>query len=164
MSKEVKTLVRQALIAGLYIALTLAVSPFAYGPLQFRISEVLILLVFFRRDYSLGLIVGCFIANFFSPMAFTDIVFGTLATGLSVFMISRSKNLIIASLYPVLFNGLIIGIQLNLVLKEPLFLSIVYVALGEAIVVTIIGSLLFGILRKNKGFLELIEANQNLSE
>jgi uncharacterized membrane protein len=161
MSQEVKNIVRQAVIAGLYVALTLLIIPYAYGPIQFRISEILILLCFFRRDYIIGLIVGCFLANFFSLMPLTDIPFGTLATAISVFLISRSKNLYFSIIYPVLFNGLIIGIQLNLVFHEPLFLSMLYVALGE-FVVLLIGVLIFRVLGKNKAFLELIDANQNL--
>ena len=119
MTMEIKTLVRQSVVAALYVALTLAVSPIAYGPIQFRISEILVLLCFFRRDYVVGLTLGCFIANFFSPMALTDVPFGTLATFISVFLISRSRNIFLASLYPVVANGLIIGLQLHFVFGHP---------------------------------------------
>lgn len=162
MATEVRYIIRQAVIAALYVVLTFIVSPVAYGPIQFRISEILVLLSFYRRDYILGLVLGCLIVNFFSPMFLADIIFGTLATAISVYLISRSKNLILASLYPVVINGIIIGAELYFVLKEPLFLSMAYVALGEFLAVSILGVLTFRVLSKSKAFLELIEANQNL--
>lgn len=162
MATEVRYIIRQAVIAALYVVLTFIVSPVAYGPIQFWISEILVLLSFYRRDYILGLVLGCLIVNFFSPMFLADIIFGTLATAISVYLISRSKNLILASLYPVVINGIIIGAELYFVLKEPLFLSMAYVALGEFLAVSILGVLTFRVLSKSKAFLELIEANQNL--
>ena len=39
-----------------------------------------------------------------------------------------------------------------------------FVALGEFVVVTTVGVILFMILTKNDGFLDLIEANQNLPQ
>ncbi|HOF43397.1 MAG TPA: QueT transporter family protein, partial [Bacilli bacterium] len=49
-----KVIVRNALIASLYVVLTV-INPFSFESIQFRISEILILLVFFRKDYFLGL-------------------------------------------------------------------------------------------------------------
>lgn len=162
MTMEIKTIVRQSVVAALYVALTLAVSPIAYGPIQFRISEILVLLCFFRRDYVVGLTLGCFIANFFSPMALTDVPFGTLATFISVFLISRSRNIFLASLYPVVANGLIIGLQLHFVFGHPPLFSILQVALGEFVTVSVAGVISFLMLSRSKAFLELIEANQNI--
>lgn len=159
---EIKTIVRQSVVAALYVALTIAVSPIAYGPIQFRISEILVLLCFFRRDYVVGLTLGCFIANFFSPMALTDVPFGTLATFISVFLISRSRNIFLASLYPVVANGLIIGLQLHFVFGHPPLFSILQVALGEFVTVSVAGVIAFLMLSRSKAFLELIEANQNI--
>ena len=43
-NNTVKTLTIQALIAAIYVVLTVVVAPFAYGTIQFRISESLIYL------------------------------------------------------------------------------------------------------------------------
>ena len=48
-------LVRTAVIAALYAALTLAVAPIAYGAVQFRIREALRLLPLFCPEASGGL-------------------------------------------------------------------------------------------------------------
>ena len=44
-NNTVKTLTIQALIAAIYVVLTVVVAPFAYGTIQFRISESLAQLV-----------------------------------------------------------------------------------------------------------------------
>ena len=143
-------IVKSALIAGLYALLTLILQPISYGPVQFRLSEMLILIVFINSNYIVGLTVGCLISNFFGGFGLLDMIFGTLATFLSLVCISLTakkinglKGLIIASLWPTIINGLIIGIMLNYVANVPLFLTISQVAIGEFVVLTIIGIPIF---------------------
>ena len=38
-------------VTALYVALTLMCSNFAYGQIQFRVSEMLMLLCFYNKDY-----------------------------------------------------------------------------------------------------------------
>lgn len=161
---KVKDITRLAVVAALYVALTLLVHPYSYGQLQFRISEVLVLLCFYRKDYKYSLILGCLIANILSPYGVLDMVFGTLATAISVILISKSKNLFLSSMYPVLLNGIIVGALLYYTTENPvsIFLLMAYVAIGEFVVVSIVGVILFKLLEKNKLFLDVIEANQNV--
>ncbi len=161
MSKEVKKIVRLAIIAGLYVALTWATLPLSYGLIQFRVSEILLLLCFYRKDYIYSLVLGCFIANFLSPMYLIDVPVGTFATFLSVLLMAKSRNIYLAILYPVLLNGLIIGLELHFVLGYPPLSSIFYVALGE-FTVLIFGLLIFKTLIRKQGFRDLIEAEQNI--
>lgn len=140
-------LVKSAIIAAIYAAVTFLLEPISYGPVQFRVSEIMVLLAFFDPFYILGLTIGCFIANILGPNGITDIVFGTLGTFVSVYAISltgkfaknKKGSLIIASLWPTIFNGLIIGGMLTYLYKIPLILSIGEVAAGEFVVVTIVG-------------------------
>ena len=143
-------IIKSALIAGLYALLTFILQPISYGPVQFRLSEMLILIVFINSNYIVGLTVGCLISNFFGGFGLLDMIFGTLATFLSLVCISLTakkinglKGLIIASLWPTIINGLIIGIMLNHVANVPLFLTIGQVAIGEFVVLTIIGIPIF---------------------
>ena len=159
---KVKAIANNALIAAIYVGVTFLTQSFAYLGIQFRIAEILMLLAFFRKDYSLGLTLGCVIANALSPLGWVDVVFGTLATVLSLIFITHSKNLIVASLFPVIFNGLIVGAELYFVLELPFWLSMAQVMIGEFTVVTIGGVLVFSQLRKNKYFMQLILANQNI--
>lgn len=158
-----KQILRIAVIASLYVALTISLSWMSYGDIQFRIAEILVLLCFFRKDYNIALIIGCAIANLFSPMGIVDVVFGTIATALSVLFVSRSKNIIVASVYPVVFNSLIVGLELHYMLDLPFIPSAISVLIGEAAVM-VVGCIIFKTLRKSKSFVELIRANQNINE
>lgn len=42
-----KRLTRTAIIAAIYAVVTIAIAPFSYGNIQFRISEILVLLAVF---------------------------------------------------------------------------------------------------------------------
>ena len=98
-------LIRNAIIAALYAALTLSLAPLSYGPIQVRVSEFMTLLAFTNRKCMPGLVLGCFLANIGSPYGVTDMVIGTLATFLAVYAMQFCPNLFTASLMPVIFNG-----------------------------------------------------------
>lgn len=157
---DVKRITKLAAVAAIYVVLTVFIAPLSYRELQLRFSEILVLLCFYRRDYAIALILGTFIANIFSPIPL-DMLVGTLATAISVYLISLSRNLIIASIYPAIINGILVGFELNFTFGSPLVLSMVYVAIGEFIVVGIIGVIIFTFLQKNKEFMRFIDANQN---
>ena len=95
-NNTVKTLTIQALIAAIYVVLTVVVAPFAYGTIQFRISESLAQLVVFSKKYWFPITLGVAIANIFSPLGIVDVFFGTLGTGLalaiSIFVLKFIKN------------------------------------------------------------------------
>lgn len=152
MTNELKTkrLVRTAVIAALYALLTVALAPISYGSFQFRVSEILVLLAYFDPFYVGGLTLGCFIANLLGPNGTMDVIFGTLATFISVGAISltakyikNKASLVIASLWPTIFNGIIIGWMLNVTVGAPLWLTMGEVALGEFVVITIVGIPIF---------------------
>ncbi len=152
-----QTLAQLAAVTALYAALTIALQPISFGLVQLRISEVLVLLCFYRRDYSIALILGCFIANCFSPMALMDMCFGTLATAIAVIPMYSIKNLWIASLLPVISNAVIIGAELYFAFSQPMWLGILTVGAGELIVITIAGCPLFRfVLQKNNSFMNII--------
>lgn len=155
-----KDITYNAVICALYIALTLIASPISFLGIQFRISEILILLCFFNPSYTIGLVLGTAIANFNSPMGLIDVGFGTLATLLACLGIIFMKHLAIAAIFPVITNSLIVGFELYWVLEEPLLISIAQVALGE-LVVMIIGYLFFYFIHKRKDFKTIINAKRN---
>ncbi|MGL5245375.1 MAG: QueT transporter family protein [Sarcina sp.] len=155
----VRKIVISGLIAALYATLTLALAPLSYGNIQFRISEILVLLAAINSEYIIGLTLGCFLANMLGPNGMVDVVIGTLATFLSVQaiylttkFIKNKHALIIASLWPTIINGIMIGIMLNIVAKMPLFLTMIEVGLGEFVVITIIGVPVFKLMSKQKIF------------
>lgn len=168
MKVDSKRLIKVAVIAALYATLTFALAPISYGNLQFRVSEILVLLAFFDPFYIGGLTLGCFIANMLGPNGLPDMIFGTLATFISVSAISLTARkfkvsnsaLWIASLWPTLFNGLIIGAMLHILFKLPLVLTMLEVAIGEFGVVTIIGVPVMLFIRKS--YPQLLTAHKTL--
>ena len=79
MTKNTRSIVTTAIVAALYATLTLSLSFISYGPIQFRLSEVMTLLPLFNKKYILGLTLGCFLANLLGPYGVPDIIFGTIA-------------------------------------------------------------------------------------
>ena len=67
-------------VAGLYAAITILTASFAYGDIQFRIADAMCLLVVLEPSLTVGLTLGCVIANIFSTVSVLDIVVGSAAT------------------------------------------------------------------------------------
>ena len=156
----VKTITFNAVVAAIYFLLTFATSPISLLGAQIRIAESLVLLCFFRRDFTVGLTLGCFLANLLSPLGVPDMIFGTLATMVSCIGVSFMRQLAIATLIPVVVNAFVVGAELYFVLQEPFWLSVGTVALGEFIAVSLVGYWLFFLLGKRQEFRRLIGANR----
>jgi len=75
-----KALVRTAIIAAIYYAATVAIPALSYQSIQFRVGESLTLLPLVFPEATIGLSIGCFLANISSPFGWIDMVFGTFAT------------------------------------------------------------------------------------
>lgn len=146
---DTKFLVVTAMVAAVYAVMTLAIAPLSFGMVQVRFSEMLMLLAFVDKKYAPGLILGCFIANCFSPFGMMDIVFGTSCTAAAMWFVTRyAKTLFGASLWLVFCNAFI-GVELYL-FGSPLWLSMAMVALGEFLSVSVAGVTLFKVLMKNR--------------
>lgn len=160
MNNKVKILTKLSLVAAIYAVLTVITSYISYGGIQFRLAEVLVLLCFFNKKYIPSLVIGCAIANMFSPFGIYDVIFGTFATLISVICMSKTKNMVLASVFPVIFNGIIIAIEIllfdpSVTITFESFISLAStIMLGEFVVVTILGVLIFKSLEKNEYFIE----------
>lgn len=157
---KINTIMKLSIIAGLYVVLTYAFSFISFGKIQFRIAEILMLLCFFNKKYSIALILGCFIANLFSPYGLPDIIFGTLATAIACggLVLFKGHHLWLASL-SVPFGNIIVGIEITLVNNLPLNAGIITtlgVLLGEFVVASLIGVHIFKWLMKNEIIKNLI--------
>lgn len=150
---QTKFLVKNALIAALYMTLTISLAPISYGPVQVRISEFMTLLAFWNPKYVMGLVVGCFLANLGSPFGIADVFVGTLATFLAVYMMRYCSGIFLASLLPVLSNGILIGMELMylaaLPAEMPVWSAMLYIAFGEFLSVSVLGIFLGKFLLRN---------------
>ena len=137
-----------AMIAALYAALTLLLAPISYGAIQCRISEAMTLLPILLPQAIPGLVIGCLVANLLSPVAIWDVIFGTLATLIAALGTYKlRKKPLLAALCPVVANGVIVGVMLAVFYALPLWLTMLEVAVGEAVAVAL-GFILLAALRK----------------
>ncbi len=155
-----KKLTKIAIVAAMYVVMTLSLGQFSAGEIQFRYAEVLNLLAFISPIYIVSLTLGCMIANFFiyGPI---DMIVGGLATLLTAYLIYQSKSLFKASFWPLL-NGPIIGLQLYVVLQKPLWLSIIAITVSEFIIMVLIAYPLFKLIFKQQRLLTLLEAETSI--
>ena len=141
------------IVACLYAVVTLVTSSFAYGPIQFRIAEVLCLLCLFTPAAVWGVTLGCFAANLFSPLPL-DLLFGTLASLAGCLGTVKCRRSAMAPIPVILANAVIVGIELAIAFyPAELFLtgfliSAAEVAIGEAAVLYGMGLPLLQLLRR----------------
>ena len=162
--KNVKKITIMSAVSAIYVVLTIALSGLSYGGIQFRVAEALMLLCVFKKEYCVALSVGCLISNMFSPMPL-DMVIGTLATvvaALPMYFVGKLYDkkplltLVVASLFPAVSNGIIIGLELNFFYGEPLLVSMAQVMFGELVCVSVFGVILFRMISKNNHFMRIL--------
>ncbi|MDR2827813.1 MAG: QueT transporter family protein [Acholeplasmatales bacterium] len=166
MKLNVRELVINAFIASIYIVLVVVNVVYSFGALQFRIAEILMILILFNKKYIYGLTLGCFIANVFSTLGWIDMVFGTLATFIPLLLMILTKKILpvyIRLLLLSIFNGIIVGIELSIVFGDPIVFNMIYVFVGEFVVTFILGLPLYYLLLKNKKVKSILENKNEIS-
>ena len=157
-----RSLCLSAVIAALYAALTLLLAPISYGNLQCRVSEALTILPVLFPEAIPGLTVGCLLANLLGSATPWDVIFGTLATLIAAVLTYATRSAlwtkwklpVLSAVWPVLSNGIIVGIILSVTFNLPLFLTMLEVAVGE-LVALFIGLLLYPALEKLKDHIHI---------
>ncbi|MDR0200090.1 MAG: QueT transporter family protein [Streptococcaceae bacterium] len=154
-----------AVVAALYVILT-AVPPLnaiSYGPIQFRLSEVLNFLPFYNRRYIWAVTLGCLISNIFTSSNIAlDMTVGTLQTLvtllLGVWLFKRLMNQRVAnvtnwgflgmSLFTAVMVGAIIGAELAIVAHLPFWLIAAEIFVGELAVMLVGSVVIFQLARR----------------
>lgn len=139
-----------AIIASLYVVLTVFLPMISYSQVQFRISEALLILVLFRKSSIPGLILGCLIANIFSPFGLPDVIFGTLGSALAVsgVYLLRSKPVYVSIIPGVIANAVLVGLELWLFAQIPLWFGFLTVFAGQFVVLYALGIPFYFALKK----------------
>lgn len=159
-------LVQIALVAALYVALTLTppLNAIAYGAYQFRVSEMLNFLAFYNPKYIIAVTIGCMIANFYS-FELIDVFVGGGSTlvfvTLGVFLFKKYMNERIlgglfnkAFLYFSLFFALsmfTIALELTILYQLPFFFTWFTTGMGE-LASLLVGALIIERLAKSIDF------------
>ena len=157
--KRIRYIVQAAMIAALYAVLTIGQNLLLPGTasmaVQFRVAEALTVLAVYTPAAIPGLTIGCVIANISSVTAglgFYDMIFGSLASLLAALAMYGLRNVRIkdipfpALLMPALFNGIIVGFEIDFFFIGNLHFNFVdfliqggFVALGELTVLIVLG-------------------------
>lgn len=164
-NKKVTMITQAAIIAALYVVLTLLANALGLAKfsVQVRFSEALCILPFFTSAAIPGLYVGCVIANILTGACVWDILFGSLATligAVGTYLLRKHKFLM--TLPPVFANMLIVPFVLRYGYGiaweyNGVDMAIPFHALtvgaGEVISVCVLGSLLLKVLLPYKNIL-----------
>jgi len=162
MNKSVREISILGVLTALYVALCVASWPLAYTPLQFRIAEILIVLPFYNKKYSVAIILGTFIANLIGPYGIVDAVVGSFASALVCLVIILVRRKIIIAPAAAIINGIIIGAMINILMgiSEPTeILAVMGSVAFFVFIVVLIGVLAFAAIeRKNPNFINMLKA------
>jgi len=134
-----------AMIAALYVVLTMPFASFAFGVVQFRFAEALTILPYFTPAAIPGLTIGCLLANFLAGAPLFDVIFGTMATLIGAFLSYQLRQYRwCVCLPPILSNTLIIPWVLQIAYGVPDAIPYLMftVGLSECIAIGVLGNLL----------------------
>ena len=151
--KRLLFITQAALIAGIYVALTLIFAPISYNVMQIRISDMLTILPMFTAAAIPGLFIGCIIANLAGGAIIVDVIFGSLATLIGAIIGYRLRsNRWLVPIPAVLANTFIVPLVLKYgyLIDVPLPVMMVYLFIGEMISCYLLGELLATVLLKHK--------------
>lgn len=158
MTNKTLNLTRAAVIAALYVVLTMIANAagLASGAIQIRISEALTILPVFTWAAVPGLTIGCLLANLLTGAAVWDIVFGAFATflgAMGTYWIGR-KNPWLGPIFPIASNTIIVPFVLQYAygVEDGYFYLAATVGIGEVICCGVMGLLLYQALRKTNIF------------
>lgn len=159
MHNHSRFLAHAAILAALYAVLThfqnMLLPGSATWAIQLRLSEALCVLAFFTPAAAMGLGVGCLIFNLtFAAALPLDFLLGTLATYFACKVMWQMRHWTVGRfplfgmLMPALFNALLVGWELTVYIGGGFWFNALYVALGEAIVMLTLGSILYFAMKK----------------
>ena len=156
-NSKVKNITHSAIIAALYVVLTIVAQllGLASGAIQMRFSEALTILPVFTSAAIPGLAIGCLISNIISGGVIWDIIFGTFATligAVGTYLLRKHKWL--ASIPPIVANAIIVPFVLIYAYgaKEALPFLMLTVGIGEIISAGVLGTVLLKTLDKTNIF------------
>ena len=161
MSNRPRFLAHAAIIAALYAVLThlqnLILPGSATWAIQLRLSEALCVLAFFTPAAIPGLTLGCLLFNLtYSATLPLDFLVGTLATYLACQGMYLTRRVtvrgipLLGLMLPALTNAILVGWELSVYIGGAFAVNALYVAIGEAIVLLIPGTVLYTAIRKRK--------------
>ena len=147
---SVTELTKTALVAALYVAVTVLLSVISFGAVQLRLSEMFNYLALYNKRYVLAVTLGVVLANFMSPTWILDVPIGGIATFLVLILCRRVTKNITNDLVKMVITALIFAIsmftvagQLTILYDLPFWATWFTVGVGELLSMTVGGMTIY---------------------
>ena len=163
---KVLFMAQAAMIAAIYVVLTMLGASFAFGEVQIRFSEALTILPAITPAGIPGVFLGCLISNILGGAILPDIIFGSIATLIGALFTwqLRNKSKYLAPVPPIIANALIVPfiLKYGYAVPLPIPFMMLTVGLGEVISCGVLGMILYTALNKYKGVLFKPSISKNI--
>ncbi|WP_332649563.1 QueT transporter family protein [Lysinibacillus sp. 54212] len=155
---SVSELTKIALVASLYVAVTVMLSVISFGAVQLRIAEMFNYLALYHKRYVIAVTLGVVLANFMSPTWILDVPIGGLATFIVLLLcravtknIENMKVKMVVTALIVTASMFTVAAQLTIMLDLPFWPTYFTVAVGELLSMTV-GGVTIHLLNKKLNF------------
>ncbi|WP_025115170.1 QueT transporter family protein [Lysinibacillus fusiformis] len=157
-SMSVSELTKTALVAALYVAVTVLLSVISFGAVQLRLSEMFNYLALYNKRYIVAVTLGVILANFMSPTWIIDVPIGGIATFLVLLLCRSITKHIAHDIGKMIVTALIFAVsmftvagQLTILYDLPFWATWFTVGIGELLSMTV-GGLTIYLLNKKIDF------------
>lgn len=156
-NKRILFMTQAAMIAAIYVVLTVLGAAFSFGEFQIRVAEALTILPAFTPAAVPGLLIGCLIGNLLGGAILPDIILGSLATLLGAVgtYLLRKQHPLLAALPPILSNILIVPLILRYAYGYPLPIPwlMFTIGVGEFLSCGILGWIVYRALARHRHYI-----------
>ena len=151
----VSELAKSAIIAALYVAVTVILSVISFGAIQLRLSEMFNYLALYHKRYVVAVTAGVVIANFMSPTWILDVPIGGIGTLLVLLLCRRVTRNIKSDVLKMVVTAIIFALsmftvagQLTILYGLPFWLTYFTVGVGELLSMTVGGIIMHSLNKK----------------
>ena len=146
MKLSLRQMTLNALFAAVYIVITIFLP--SYGALQLRLSEMFAHLPLFNKKYSVGLILGVAVANMWSEFGIIDVIFGTLHTVISLWIVSlivketqtMTQKMVINSIV-FAATSFILALMVGFLTNQMAIFWLLYIQFAASIAIVMLGTI-----------------------
>ncbi len=146
---------KTALVAAVYVAVTLLLAVISFGAIQFRMAEMFNYLALFNKRYVAAVTLGVVIANFMSPTWILDVPIGGIATFLMLILCRAVTKNMKNDIWKIAVTAVLFALsmftvagQLTILFDLPFWATYLTAGLGELLSMTVGGVLIYFISKK----------------
>lgn len=142
----VNELTKTAMVAALYVAVTVLLAVFSFGNIQLRLAEMFNYLALYNKRYVVAITLGVVLANFMSPTWMLDVPIGGLATFLVLVICRAVTKSMTNDIWKIAITAIIFALsmftvaaQLTIMFDFPFWYTYLTVGLSELFSMTVGG-------------------------